>query len=268
MFTDFIYKTRFFNSEFTIHNSQFTIYAILICFTLSCSSSNIKQLIDAKFYFDRGMNYMEKKDYVKAQTDFQTVIDSFPASELIDRAQFMLAEANFNNEDYITAAYEYDRVYKDYPSSIHAEEARYKRAICYYNESPKADLDQENTLLAIDEFNRFIDNFPRSEFIKEAQNYIEELSEKLAFKEYKNAELYRKLKKYDSAIQYYRFVISDYPRSVWADESRFGMGLVYLKQKNYERAKEIFQRLVTTNVSEDLKNKASKRLSYIEKSTE
>ncbi len=211
---------------------------------------------------------MEKKDYVKAQTEFQTVIDSFPASELIDRAQFMLAEANFNNEDYITAAYEYDRVYKDYPSSIHAEEARYKRAICYYNESPKAELDQENTLLAIDEFNRFVDNFPRSEFVEEAQNYIEELREKLAFKEYKNAELYRKLKKYASAIQYYRFVIGDYPRSVWADESRYGMGLVYLKQKNYERAKEMFQRLVTTNVSEDLKNKSSKRLSYIEKSTE
>lgn len=142
------------------------------------------------------------------------------------------------------------------------------KTLCYYNESPKADLDQENTLLAIDEFNRFFDNFPRSEFIEEAQNHIEELREKLAFKEYKNAELYRKLKKYDSAIQYYRFVISDYSRSVWADESRYGMGLVYLKQKNYERAKEMFQRLVTTNVSEDLKNKASKRLSYIEKSTE
>ena len=86
---------------------------------------------DAQFYFDRGMKYMEKKDYVKAKTDFQTIIDSFPASGLVDRAQFMLAEAHFNNEDYITAAYEYDRVYKDFPSSSYAEGARYKRALCY-----------------------------------------------------------------------------------------------------------------------------------------
>lgn len=282
MVTDFIYSLRPATSKAkrgkcnTVktnnvrveHVQPLFVSLILICFTLSCSSSNIKQLNDAQFYFDRGMNYMEKRDYVKAQADFQTIIDSFPASELVDRAQFMLAEANFKNEDYITAAYEYDRVYKDYPSSIHAEEARYKKALCYYYESPKAALDQENTLLAIDEFNRFIDNFSRSKFVEEAQKYIEELREKLAFKQFKNAQLYRKLKKYDSAIQYYRFVISEYPRSIWADESRYGMGLVYLKQKNYERAKEMFQRLVTTNVSEDLKNKASEKLSYIEERTE
>ncbi|MFC1552755.1 outer membrane protein assembly factor BamD [Candidatus Latescibacterota bacterium] len=254
--------------EFSKNKSKYTLVSLLlVSLILGCGGANIKKVVDAQFYFDRGMQYMERKDYIKAQTDFQTVIESYTASVLVDRAQFMLGEANFNNEDYITAAYEYDRVYKDYPSSMHAEEARYKRALCYYNESPKASLDQENTILAMDEFLRFLDNFPRSEFADEAQTRIDELSEKLAFKEYRNAEVYRKMKKYDAAIQYYRFVIRDYPRSVWADESQYGIGIVHLKQKNYEKAKEVFQRLVTTNVSEELKNKASKKLSYIEKKT-
>jgi len=257
MILDFIYKQK-----------NILLIIILMCFTIGCSKAVRKETINAQFYFDRGMEYMRKRDYIKAITDFQTVVESYQGSEIIDKAQFMLAEAHFMNEDYLTAAYEYERVYTEYPSSTQVPEAWFKKALCYYNESPKSDLDQENTLVAIDEFDRFIDNFPRHELAEKAQNHIEELRAKLALKEYKNAELYRKLKKYDSAITYYRFVIKDYPRSIWANEARYGLGLVYLKQKNYERAKEMFQFLVNTDVSKDLKDKASKKLGDIEKQLE
>ncbi len=234
---------------------------------VGCAAQTIQKAADAQFYLDRGKQYMERKDYIKAQADFQTVIESYPASMLVDQAQFWLAEAHYSNEDYVTAAYEYDRVYKDYPSSRHAEEAQYKRAMCYYHESPKAPLDQKNTQLAIDEFNRFISNYPRSKFLDDANARIQELRNKLALKEYKNAETYRKLKQYDAAMQYYRYVINDYPRSVWADESQYGIGLVQLKLENYERAREVFERLVSLNVSDELKEKASKKLAYIENKT-
>ena len=47
-----------------------------ILFVFGCSSE-IKREIneDGQFYFKRGMNYMEKKDYIKAISDFQTVVD-------------------------------------------------------------------------------------------------------------------------------------------------------------------------------------------------
>ncbi len=254
-----IYKNFMFKKKFIF----FALLSIYLVF--GCASAKKEKLTGAEFYFQRGISNMEKKQYMKALTDFQTVVDSYAGSELVDKAQFMLAEAHFMNEDYLTAAFEYNRVYTEYPSSTHTVEARYKRALCFYHESPKAVLDQENTLLAIDEFNRFIDNYPQHELTKEAQKYIDELNSKLAYKEYKNAEIYRKLKKYESALVYYLGVIRDYPRTIWAHESRYGMGLVYIKQGSYEKAKETFQYLVDTNVSKDLKNKASKKLSYIEK---
>ncbi len=253
MILDFLYKSK-----------KIFSLIILVCLVCGCSKTVNKEVINAQFYYDRGMDYMKRKDYIKALADFQTVVESYQGSELVDKAQFMLAEANYSNEDYLTAAYEYERVYTYYPSSTHAVEARYKKALCYYNESPKAVLDQVNTLLAIDEFNRFIDNYPQDKLVENARARIEELEEKLAYKEYKNAEIYRKPKKYESAIIYYRFVISDYPKSIWANESRYGLGLVYLKQKDYERAKEMFSFVVNTNVSEDLKNRASNKLEQIE----
>lgn len=249
-------------------HKQFFIGALLLMvFAVGCGSAARKELINAQFYFDRGMKYMNQKDYIKALTDFQTIIESYQTSDLVDRAQFMLSEAHYMNEDYVTAAYEYERVFADFPSSEHAVEARYKRALCYYNESPKADLDQENTRLAIDDFNRFIDNYPSHELSREAQKHIDELRAKLAYKDFKSAELYRKLKKYDAALIYYQSVIRDYSRTTWADESRFGIGLVYLKQKKFEQAKEVFQRLVNTTDNKDLKDKSQKKLAYIENRT-
>ena len=121
-------------------------------------------------------------------------------------------------------------------------------------------------MLAIDDFQRFIDIYSNHELVKEAQKYIEDLQAKLALKCCKNADLYRKLKKFEAALIYYRIVIREYPRTSWADKARYGIGLVYLKQNNYEKAEEQFQYLVNNDsISEDLKKKASKKLDYIER---
>jgi len=237
------------------------------CFLLPKKSD---ELFNDQFFFERGKKYMDKKDYLKAVTDFETVVESFSASEIVDHAQFMLGEAYFKSEEYVTAAYEYERVYIDYPSSSFAPEAHYKKALCYYMESPSAILDQENTRLAVEEFNRFIDNYPSHPLVEESQKKIEELTAKLAYKEYLNAETYKKLwKQYDgaleSALYYYRYIIKKYPRTIWADYSRYGIGEVHFKKKEYEKAKEMFLLVVNADVDAELKEKASKMLDEIEK---
>ena len=249
------------------HNKLHPFFVVVIIFLVTGCSRGLKkeELLEARFYFNRGMERMKKKDYVKAVTDFQTVVESFSTSAIVDHAQFMLGEARFKSEEYILAAYEYERVYVDYPSSNFAPEAQYKKALCYFMESPKAALDQENTLLAIDEFNRFIDNYPQNPFVKEAQKKIDELTEKLARKEYLNAEQYKKMKFYDAALIYYNSVITDYPRTIWADYSRFGIGEVFFKEKEYEKAKEAFIIIVNGDVDPELQKKASEMLDKIEK---
>ena len=243
---------------------SFPLVIIIFIATGCASTRNKGEVIDAQYYFDRGMEMMKKKDYVKAITDFQTVVESYSASAIVDHAQFMLAEAHYMNEEYLVAAYEYERVYTDYPSSLWGPEAQYKKALCYYMESPVAMLDQGNTLLAIDEFNRFIDNYPRNSLVSDAQKRIEELTAKLARKEYMNAEQYKKMKHYDAALLYYRDVIDKYPRTIWADYAIYGIGEVLFNQKEYEKAKEMFMRIVNDDVDMELKNKASRKLEEVE----
>ena len=131
-------------------------------------------------------------------------------------------------------------------------------------ESPVAILDQENTLLAIDEFNRFIDNYPLSPIIDDAQEKIEELTAKLARKEYINAEQYKKRKHYEAALIYYREVIDRYPRTFWADYANYGIGEVFFKQEEYGKAKEVFILIINADVDNELKKKSSRKLQEIE----
>ena len=133
-------------------------------------------------------------------------------------------------------------------------------------ESPQAALDQENTRLAIDEFNRFVENYPNHALVANAQSKIEELREKLAYKEYLAAQLYFKMKYWDAAIIYYQSIINEYPRSVWVDDSQFGAGLAYKKKKEYSKATEIFTKLVAEGKTDPgIKKKAARELSEIQK---
>jgi outer membrane protein assembly factor BamD len=215
------------------------------------------------------MKELNKRSYERAIENFNTVVESFSGSAVVDSALFYMAEAHYKNEDYITAVYEYERVYTDYPSSRFVAEAQYKKALCYFQESPKASLDQENTRLAIDEFNRFIDNFPQNTLVEEAQKRIEELQEKLAYKDFLAAEIYRKIKSTESleaAILYYQGIIDQYPRSVWVDDARFGIGQVYLRQKKYDQAAEVFGQLATADRTDSkIKKKAAREIAKLEK---
>ena len=275
----------------TIEKYLHLVVVFMLLLSIGCAKNAQKTLMDDQYYFDRGMKNMKKKNYVNAIKDFQTIVESHPNSAIIDKAQFMFAEAHYNNEDYVTAAYEYERVYMDYPSSEYAAEAWYKKAMCWNLESPKANLDQENTRLAIDEFQRFIDSYPYDAHADEAKKRIIELNEKLAYKDYLNAEQYRKLKAYDAALIYYELVISTYPKSAWVDYCRYGMGLVHTKlmQREFKKLKKInnnntlmtgkiketarqennqakilFTMIVNSNAVQQLKNKASEKLSELE----
>jgi outer membrane protein assembly factor BamD len=222
-------------------------------------------VIDEQFHMNNGLKYLEKKNYVKAIEHFQKIIESFPFSADIAKAHFMLAEAHFQNEEYITAAFEYEQVFTTYPSSSYAPQAQYKRAVSFATDSPRVQLDQANTILAIDEFNRFIDNYPRHELVEAAHKKIEDLRLKLAEKEYLSAQFYKKRKFYDSALIYYQYVIEQYPRTIWADHSRFDIAEVYYQQGKNKEARAIFTQLAEGDNPREIKERASRMLTVLDK---
>ena len=121
------------------------------------------------------------------------------------------------------------------------DDAQFKIALSNFKLSPKYSLDQENTNKAIKEFQRFIDDYSTSELVPEANKYMKLCREKLGKKYYRNAESYRKLTWYKSAIIYYDFVLDNYYDTVFAEKALSGKAECYENLDEIENAIKFYK---------------------------
>ena len=141
----------------------------------------------------------------------------------------------YESKDYLNSGVYFKTYYNRYPKGQFAELARYYCGYGYYLDSPDPQLDQSETLKAIEELQGFLDNFPKSDKVTIAQNAIFELQDKLTLKELQNAQLYYNLgtylgNNYQSAIIVAQNAIKDYPYSKHKEE----LELLILKSKYQE----------------------------------
>jgi outer membrane protein assembly factor BamD len=108
----------------------------------------------------------------------------------------------------------------------------------YYEMSPRASLDQEYTIKAMKAFQIFIEDYPLHEKREEVDKILLELREKLAYKTYDNAELYRKMLRFRSSLIYYDLVLERFYDSSWADDALLGKAQTYIELDDYIKARE------------------------------
>lgn len=187
----------------------------LILFTLVASScSKYQKLVksgDTEAKYAAAIDLYEKKDYYRSLQLFTQLLTFYQGTEKGQKMEFYVAYCYFNQRDYILASYYFKRFAQNYPRSELAEEAMFQSAYCYYLDSPKSSLDQTNTYAAINELTLFMDLFPRSERVGEAEKLIGELRAKLERKDLDNANMYFKMDDYEAAITSYKNVLKDYP---------------------------------------------------------
>jgi outer membrane protein assembly factor BamD len=142
----------------------------------------------------------EDAKYNKAIQLFEKVIPKYQRKPQLERIQFMVAEANYKTKNYDLASYYFNRFIGNYPNSSKLEEASFLVAHSYYLASPKSSLDQSDTDKALSAFQTFIDKYPTSEKITEANQYYDELTNRLERKAFDNARLYYKTENYKAAL--------------------------------------------------------------------
>ncbi|MDE5644972.1 MAG: outer membrane protein assembly factor BamD, partial [Muribaculaceae bacterium] len=127
--------------------------------------------------------------------------------------------------------------YQRYPKGKYAELSHYYSGYGFYLDSPDPQLDQTYTVKAIEELQNFLERYPKSEKVPEAQQAIFEMQDKLTLKELQNAQLYYNLgnfmgNNYESAVIVAQNALKDYPYSKYREEFEF----LILKSK-YQQAK-------------------------------
>ena len=198
---------------------------------------------DYNYKFEYAKRAFAEKRYQQAATLLKDCVTVFKGSDKAEESLYLLAMSHFENKDYVNAGAYFQTYYNRYPKGKYTEPARFYSGYGYYLDSPDPQLDQSTTIKAIEELQAFLDYFPRSEKVPQAQNAIFEMQDKLTLKQLQNAQLYYNLgnymgNNYESAIIVARNAIKDYPYSKYKED----LELLVLKARYQEAEMSVDER--------------------------
>lgn len=206
---------------------------------------------DPNYRLDFAKRAFEEKKYTQAATALEDIVTQFKGSEKAEDSLYLLALSNYENKDYESASEYFKTYYARFPKGKYTELARFYTGYGYYLDSPESQLDQSETIKAIEELQSFLDYFPRSDKVSIAQNAIFELQDKLTYKQLENAQLYYNLgtylgNNYESAVIVAKNAIKNYPYSKYKEDlellvlkARFQEARESIDEKKPDRFREV-----------------------------
>lgn len=240
------------------------ILAILLGILTGCGGKAVRPVLPLQEQFSIAKKHYDQKKYRQAVEEFQKLIFNYPGATVVDTAIYYLADSYFNQKDYAAAAGEFKKIVTNYPNSNWLDEAAFMVALCDMKQSAPAELDQQFTLLALDEFNEFVETFPDSPLAPQAREKILELRNKLAKKNYKNGYMYLRTKDYPAALLYFKEVLENYPDTVWAKEALYQIAEANRLQNKIPEALEVYKRFVELYPKDKLASKCKEKISELE----
>jgi len=223
--------------------------------------------------------------YNKAIQLFEKITPAYRGKPQMERIQYMISDAYYNTKQYSLAGYYFDRFTKNYPKSTKKEDAAYASAYSYYLDSPIFSLDQTSTKEALTAMQGFIDTYPNSDKIADANKTIQELRYKLEKKAFETAKQYYHISDYQAAITSFDILTSDYIGTSFKEQALFykfqasyelGIKSVQFKKeerlkdavKAYNRLKKSFSESEYLKDTDKLLKKLNEELTTFEKEVE
>jgi len=209
------------NHIFSLVVGLFLLFGLVSCkskFEKLRASNNVQMKYQA------AVKYYEKEKYSKALTLFQDLLTKYRGTADAEDLNYYTAFAAYRLKDYISARFHFKNFADNYPNSQRAEECRFMSAYCYYLDSPRSNLDQDNTRKAIDQLQLFVNLYPDSERAIEAGDLIQNLREKLEKKAFDNAKLYYNMglpDDYRAAVIALENVLKQYPDTKHAEDIEY-----------------------------------------------
>ena len=187
----------------------------------------------------------EQKEYKKSIALFEKIMGPYANKPQMERIQFMISDSYFNTENYSMSSYYFTKFITNYPESSKVQEAAYLSAKSYFLAAPVYSRDQEDTYKALTAYQGFIDKYPKSELIEEANRDYAALHKKLQFKDFEVARLYYHTEKYSAAVQAFETFNEDHLGSEYKEEafyfsfkSSYELGMKSILTKKDERLSE------------------------------
>ena len=159
----------------------------------------------------------------------RVILEFSPGDRRVALAHFNLGEALFAQGRQLEAAREFRKASDETPNDPIAPEALLRLGDVYSDLWRRPELDPTYGQTALSTYQELLNRYPGSNAAKRAELRIAELNERFAFKAYKAAMFYFRLKAYDSAILYLKDLIATYPKASVAPDALVKLVQAYRK---------------------------------------
>jgi outer membrane protein assembly factor BamD len=181
----------------------------------SCSKfAKVEKSKDSEYKLVKADEYYAKKKYRFAQQLYESLFPVFKGTQKFEDLYYKYAYCFYYQGMYSDAENLFKGYLEVFPSSNRVEEVDYMRAYCFYKQSPKLELEQVNTVKAMNMMQSFINTHPGSPRNKDASDIIDKSRAKLEQKEFRSAQLYYNLEKYRAAALAFSNLMDKYPESL------------------------------------------------------
>jgi outer membrane protein assembly factor BamD len=204
------------------------LFYLLITFAVLSSCGQYQKALkkpDISEKFRVGEEMYNKGKFDKANKLFAQIVPEYRGKPQAEKLMFLYANTFFETKDYYLASYQFERFASSYPQSEKVEEASFLSGKSAYMLSPVYSKDQTETKDAIEKLQGFINLYPDSEFLPEANLLVRELDFKLEKKAFEIAKQYNKIAgytgDYNASIKAFDNFILEFPGSPYREEAYF-----------------------------------------------
>ena len=174
--------------------------AVLAACGAASGTSSVSYSVSAQKNYDKGVDALDKKDWIAASKYFSFIKSRFPYSKYAVLAELRLADAQLGAEQYLEAIDSYRLFIKFHPTHKEVVNgyASFKIGQAYFKQLPEDfwmfppsyEKDQSSTEDAQNELKSFLDKYPDSPYRKEALEILKKVGHRLADHEWYVAKYY------------------------------------------------------------------------------
>jgi len=254
------------------------IVSLLLLIVLFSSCSEYQKALksdDIAVKYALSTKMYDSGKYEKAIRLFEQISPSYKGKPQAEKLFYMFSQAYYKTKQYYLAGYQFENFASSYPKSEKHEEALFLGAKSYSKLSPVYSLDQADTDKAVEKLQVFIDTYPSSTYLAEANTIMKELRYKVEKKAFENAKQYNTISDFKSAQIAFDNFISDFPGTPFKEDalfykldSAYKLALNSVPQKMEERlnnAKAAYISLMKFKPDSKYKEKATEMLASIDK---
>ena len=205
--------------------SRLTVLFLLVAtLALGACASSYQRLLkstDVNKKYEAAVKYYDKGDFFRAGTLLEDLIPLLKGRPEAEKAQFYFANTNYKQRNYVLSSFYFKQFTDTYPNSEYAEEAAFLNAKSLFLDSPGFELDQTNTVSALEAIQDFLNRYPESKLKAETENMSQELQKKLENKAFESAKLYFQLRYNQAAVVALTNFQLQYPASAFAEQAAF-----------------------------------------------